>query len=122
MAKPALRLVHPRTGRVLADRLQVPRTFLGRGVGLMFRRRLEAGAGMWIKPCSGIHMLFMNFAIDALFLDRENRVVRLYARLGRWRLVPLVRKAHSVVEQPAGSAAGLRLEPGEPMLIEPIPA
>ncbi|HEY4028027.1 MAG TPA: DUF192 domain-containing protein, partial [Candidatus Dormibacteraeota bacterium] len=79
MTRPVLRLVHPRTGRVLAERLQVPRTSLGRALGLMFRRRLPAGDGMWITPCNGIHMFFMRFAIDAVFLDRRLRVVRVCA-------------------------------------------
>ena len=70
------RLVHPGSGRVLASRLEVPRTFLGRGLGLMFRRTLEEGAGMWISPCNGIHTFFMRFPIDAVFLDRRQRVVR----------------------------------------------
>jgi uncharacterized membrane protein (UPF0127 family) len=104
---------------VLADRLLVPKTFVGRGVGLMFRRFLEPGAGMWIAPCNGIHMFFMRFPIDALFLDKQQRVVRVYGRLGRWRVVPLVFRAHSVVELPAGTVEGLDLPAGEPLRVEP---
>ncbi len=110
-----LRLLHPRTGRVLAERLQVPRTFVGRGLGLMFRRRLGEGEGMWIQPCNGIHMFGMRFAIDAVFVDRRLRVVRVYPGLRPWRVVPLVFRAHSVVELPAGTVAGLALERGEPL-------
>jgi len=114
-----LRLVHPRTGRVLAERLLVPRTLLGRGVGLMFRRQLQAGTGMWIVPCSGIHTFFMRFAIDAVFVDRRLRIVRVRVGLPPWRLVPLVLGGHSVIELPAGTLAGLRLERGEALMIEP---
>jgi uncharacterized protein len=114
-----LRLVHPRSGRVLAERLEVPRTFVGRGLGLMFRRGLGAGEGMWITPCSGIHMFGMRFAIDAVFLDRRLRIVRLYEGLRPWRVVPLVLRAHSVVELPAGATAGLELQRGEPLAVEP---
>jgi uncharacterized membrane protein (UPF0127 family) len=111
-------LIHPRSGRVLAARLLVPRTFIGRGVGLMFRRRLEVDTGMWIAPCNGIHMFFMRFPIDAVFLDKQRRVVKVYPRLGRWRIVPLVLGAHSVVELPAGTVDGLALDPGEELRIE----
>jgi uncharacterized protein len=120
MAGPALRLVHPRTRRVLAEPLQAPRTFVGRGMGLMLRRELRAGAGMWITPCNGIHMFFMRFPIDAVFLDRRLRVVRICAGLRPWRVVPLVWRAHSVLELPAGTAAGVGLEPGEPLEIAPV--
>ena len=116
--RPSLRLVHVDSGRVLAERLERPRSFLGRGLGLMFRRRLPAAHGIWIMPCSGIHTFFMRFPIDVLFLDRSQRIVRVYPGLGRWRLVPLVWRAHSVVELPAGTVDGLRLRPGDQLSIE----
>jgi uncharacterized membrane protein (UPF0127 family) len=114
----SLRLVHPATGRVLAARLAKPRTAFGRGLGLMFRRSLSSGEGMWIAPCSGIHTFFMRFAIDVVFLDRGQRVVRAYEALGRWRMVPLVIGAHSVVELPAGALRGLELGRGEQLAVE----
>jgi uncharacterized membrane protein (UPF0127 family) len=121
MPRRTFRLVHPRTGRVLAESLQVPRTFVGRGVGLMLRRELPPGAGMWITPCNGIHMFLMRFAIDAVFLDRRLRVVRVCAGLRPWRVVPLVLRAHSVLELPAGTVGDLGLERGEPLEMIPSP-
>ncbi len=114
-----LRLVHPGSGRVLAGRLEVPGTSLGRALGLMFRRSLEPGAGMWIVPCTGIHTFFMRFAIDAVFLDRRLRVVRTVVGLRPWRVVPLVLGAHSVVELPAGSLDDFPLVRGEQLQLEP---
>ena len=122
MAGRPLRLVHPRSGRVLAERLRVPRTFVGRGLGLMLRRELPPGEGMWITPCNGIHMFLMRFPIDAVFVDRRLRVVRVYARLRPWRVVPLVLHAHGVLELPAGTVADLALERGEQLEIGPSPA
>ena len=117
-ARGTLRLRHPRSGRVLAERLLVPRSFVGRGLGLMFRRPLEPGQGMWIAPCNGIHMFFMNFAIDAVFLDRQRQVVRVCPHLKPWRMVPIVFGAHSVLELPADTVADLGLQRGEPLAIE----
>jgi len=110
--RPGLKLVDPSTGRALATAVEVPRTSFGRGLGLMFRRTLPPGHAMWIKPCNGIHMFWMNFAVDALFLDRAERVVKVYRRLGEWRIVPLVWGAHSVVELPAGTLEGVELGRG----------
>lgn len=104
---------------MLAQRLLVPRTFVGRTVGLMFRRELQPGTGMWIVPCSGIHTFFMRFAIDAVFVDRRLRIVRVRPGLRPWRLVPIVFGARSVLELPAGAVAGLRLERGETLAVEP---
>ncbi len=105
---------HARTGRVLATELEVPRTFIGRGVGLMFRRPLPSGGGMWISPCNGIHMMFMNFAIDAVFLDSGNRVKKVYRRLPSWYGVVWIEwGAHSVIELPPGSTEGIDLQNGD---------
>ena len=104
---------------MLAERLMVPRTFVGRGLGLMFRHQLQPGLGMWIAPCSGIHTFFMRFAIDAVFVDRGLQIVRVARDLRPWRVVPLVFGAHGVIELPAGTVRGLRLERGEPLLVEP---
>ena len=106
--------VHQRTGKVLAAELEVPRTFIGRGIGLMFRGFLRPGTGMWINPCNGIHMLCMNFAIDAVFLDRAFRVKKVYPRLPAWYGVVWIEwGAHSVLELPAGSTQDLGLQPGD---------
>ena len=116
MAKLDLQLVHVASGRLLAERLEKPRTFIGRGVGLMFRRSLPAGHGMLIDPCNGIHMLFMRFPIDAVFLDRRDRVKRVYRRVAPWYgVVWIVWGAQKVVELPAGSLEGLELPAGEQM-------
>src|SRR5216684_3851484 len=112
------RAVHERSGSVLAEELEMPRTFIGRGVGLMFRKRLEPGRGMWIAPCNGIHMMFMNFAIDAVFLDAKERVRKVYRRLPAWwGLVLIVWGAHSVLELAPGSTADIDLKRGDQVLI-----
>lgn len=109
---------HVRTGKLLAEDLEVERSILGRTAGLMFRSSLPHGAGMWIVPCNGIHMMFMNFAIDAVFLDRENRVKKVYPRLHAWWGVVWIEwGAHSVLELPAGSTASLGLQPGDEISI-----
>jgi len=84
----------------------------------MFRRELAPGAGMWINPCSGIHMMFMNFAIDAVFLDRAERVKKVYRKLPAWYgVVWWEIGAHSVLELPPGSTSGIDLQKGDQVLI-----
>jgi uncharacterized membrane protein (UPF0127 family) len=118
VAVAAANAVHQPSGRVLAERLDIADNFFTRLLGLMFRRRLEAGHGLWITACNGIHMLFMNFPIDAVFLDKQKRVVKTYRRLPQWiGLVPLVWGADSVLELPAGTVDGLDLKKGDEVLI-----
>jgi uncharacterized protein len=121
VARPVLKLTDPGSGRLLAEELERPRTFVGRGLGLMFRRSLPPGRGMLIDPCNGIHMLFMRFAIDALFLDRRNRVRKVYRRLPPWiGVVWLVWGAEKVVELPAGTLDGLDLPRGHQLHLDPV--
>jgi uncharacterized membrane protein (UPF0127 family) len=109
---------HQRSGKVLAEQLDVPVTFIGRGLGLMFRQRLDPGRGMWISPCNGIHMMFMNFPIDAVFLDRKDRVLKVYRKLPAWwGVVWLEWGAHSVLELPPGSTEAIDLQKGDQVVI-----
>ncbi len=111
------RAVHERTGKVLAEELEVP-GLIGMGIGLMFRRTLEPGHGMWLAPCNGIHMMFMNFAIDAVFLDRKERVKKVYSKLPPWwGVVWWEWGAHSVLELPPGSTSDIGLRQGDQVLI-----
>jgi uncharacterized protein len=112
------RAVHERTGKVLANELEVERSLMGRTAGLMFRRKLDPGQGMWLNPCNGIHMMFMKFAIDAVFLDRKERVKKVYRKLPAWwGVVWFVWGAESVLELPAGSTAEIDLKKGDQILL-----
>ena len=66
-------------------RAEVARTFLERAKGLIGRRGLEPGCGLLIPRCNCIHTLFMRFPIDAVFLDRRDRVVRTIRGVRPWR-------------------------------------
>ena len=72
----------------------------------MLRESLPAGASLVIDPCTSIHMFFMRFPIDVLYLDRENRVVRIQEGLKPWRVGPLhTNGARYVIELPEGTIA-----------------
>ena len=57
-------------------------------------------------------MAFMRFAIDAVFLDREMRVVKVAPDLRPWRAAAS-RGAKSVLEIPAGEAQRRGLSVGD---------
>jgi uncharacterized membrane protein (UPF0127 family) len=65
---------------------------------------------MLLRPCNGIHMMFVPFPIDAVFLDSGLRVKKVYPRLRAWwGTVWWVWGAQSVLELPAGAAQGLEV-------------
>jgi len=79
----------------------------------MFRRRLAPGSGLWLRPCQGIHTFWMFFPIDAIFLDRELRIVRLVENLRPFRLTRPHFAAHSVLELESGTITSHRLKVGD---------
>lgn len=89
---------------VLADGCKVADSFFSRFLGLMGAKALKSGEGLLLTPCNSIHMLFMRFPIDAVFLDTANEVVYIMEGIRPWRISPIIRKARSVLELPAGAA------------------
>ena len=59
------------------------------------------GEAIWILPCEAIHCFFMHFPIDVVFLDKEQRVVKLSRSVKPWRMAACW-KAYSVMEFPEG--------------------
>ncbi len=95
-------------GPPISARVTVARSFWGRFRGLMGRPSLAADEGLYL-PVNSIHMLFMRFPIDALFLgasgeDGARHVVAVRRALRPWTALVLpVRGAAGVVELPAGA-------------------
>lgn len=98
--------------RVVVSRLSVADSMLARMKGLLGKRGLADDEGLWISPCNSIHMFFMRFAIDAVFVDRQLRVVRIVENLRPWRMARGGSRAHSVFELRAGRARVAQIERG----------
>ena len=111
------RVLNTTKGSALGDSVVVASTSKTRNKGLLGRDGLGAGEGLWIVPCEAIHMFFMRFAIDAVFLDRSKRVTKIAHSLKPWRIAFSVR-AHSVIELPAGVALATNTEPGDQIEVE----
>lgn len=95
------------TIEILGVKAQVARTFAERAKGLIGRRALAPGEGLLILRCNAIHTCFMRFAIDAVFLDREDRVVRVVRNVRPWRLFVFGGwRAAKVLELAAGQPIG----------------
>lgn len=103
---------------VLAERVDVARSFWARFMGLMGRRELAPGNGLFMNG-NGIHMFFMSFPIDAVFLAKPTdggarRVVSVHRGVRPWiGMVPLVRGADGVLELPAGAIDASATVPGD---------
>jgi uncharacterized protein len=92
-------------GTVVGDRIRLARSLADRTVGLLGTSELQPGEGLWIERSPSIHMFFMRYAIDAVFVSAEGTVTRLVPDLRPWRVVWWARGARDCLELPAGQAA-----------------
>jgi len=111
-------------GTLLAADIESAEGLWAKFMGLMGREVLPPGTGLWLPDSNGIHMMFMRFPIDAIFVGRPDAdgarvVVSAHPDLRAWwGLVPLVRGAHGVLELPAGTIASSGTTVGDRVLLE----
>jgi uncharacterized protein len=98
---------------ILSDKCLVAGSFASRFMGLMGRSGIAPGSGLLIVPCNSIHMFFMKFPIDIVFLDKGNKVVYIVEGIRPWKVSKLVRNAHSVLELPSGTVKTCLTEVGD---------
>jgi uncharacterized membrane protein (UPF0127 family) len=121
LGRRALRVARVLTadGTVVCERCEIADRPLARMRGLLGRDGLEPGGGMLLTPESSVHMLFMRFAIDVVFLDRDHKVVGVRHDLRPWRAAG-ARGAYASLELPAGAAADI--EEGDQLVIQDLAA
>jgi uncharacterized protein len=103
-------------GRVVCERLLVAVGPFQRMRGLLGRKELPAGEGILLRPAGSIHMFFMRFAIDAIFLDEALVVIDVVPDLQPWRTAGR-RGAKAVVELASGECARRGIEPGDALML-----
>ena len=81
--------------------------------GLMLRENLAKNCGLLIVPCNSVHMMFMRFAIDVIYLDKTYRVMKIVRNLRPWIGVSMYLSAHAVLELKGGEAKRLNLSVGQ---------
>jgi uncharacterized membrane protein (UPF0127 family) len=99
-------------GSVACERCVVADTSLSRMRGLLGRRSLAPDEGILLRPASSVHTLFMRFAIDVVFLDRDLAVLRVVPGLRPWRAVSR-RRAAAVLELAAGESERRGIRAGD---------
>jgi uncharacterized protein len=110
-------IVNTTTGEVIADKVKIAQTFVSRSVGLLDRVSLLKGEALVINPCNSIHMFFMKFSIDVLYLDKNNRIIKIVTDLKPWRLSQAL-FAQKVVELESGTIAQMRIKCGDIVKIQ----
>ena len=109
--------LHTADARLVCARCAIAANPWRRMKGLLGRSTIASDEGLLLRPAGSIHMFFMRFPIDAVFCDRELRVLHVERDLQPGRTARR-RGAKVVIELASGAAASV--EPGMQLrLVEP---
>jgi uncharacterized membrane protein (UPF0127 family) len=94
----------------LVEKCFVATKLLARMRGLLGSSELQSQEALWLSPCQQVHMWFMKFPIDVVFVNREGAIVGMES-LKPWRISKFYWKAHAAIELAAGSLERWKLKP-----------
>lgn len=98
---------------LLARDCQVADSFLLRLRGLIGKDNISDEYALMITPCNSIHMFFMRFNLDVIFIDKNNRVIHLIKNIKPWRFSKVIWSAKSAIELKPHSINESKTEVGD---------
>ena len=105
-------------GKLIAKNIEFARTMLAQSLGLMFRKSMPHSYSMIFtlkKPSQvNVHMLFVFFRIDVIFLNEEKRVMD-FSQLKPWVGYKAMNDIKYVLEMKAGTIDKFNLSEGGQM-------
>jgi uncharacterized membrane protein (UPF0127 family) len=118
-----VRAINRTRGTTLCEYLENAGGIGGKSRGLLGRDGLEAGHGMLfergrLEPFMWMHMFWMRFAIDIVFLNSKGAVIRISHALKPWRVSPVVFGARHALELEAGAAIRSDTRMGDAIVFE----
>lgn len=116
-----LRIENETRGTVIAERCRVASSAVDRSVGLLRTPEVLPGEGLFIERSPSIHMFFMRYPIDVVFVDRQLRVTKVVSRLKPWRIVAWARGARDCIELRAGALEGTGTVKGDQLVTRELP-
>lgn len=88
--------------KIMVTDAALANTFFARLKGLLGTKKLDHGKGLIIRPCNSIHTVGMKYAIDIIFLDNQDKIVKLINDMPSGKF-SLCSESRYVVELPAGT-------------------
>jgi uncharacterized membrane protein (UPF0127 family) len=110
------RILNETRGNVACERTEVASNPFTRMRGLLGRAGLDQGSGMLFRGESSIHSAFMRFEFDAVFLDRDMRVIKLAERIKPWRALG-AKGAGNILELAGGEISRLGIAVGDQLAV-----
>jgi uncharacterized protein len=113
----ACALRNTRTGKLVVTHLEAAFDRKTRNRGLLGRPSLERDHALILAPCNAVHMFFMKFPIDVMFVGRDGTVRRIARELRPWRLAGSLR-AYATIETAAGVVRSTDTRIGDVLSVE----
>ncbi len=100
----------------LAPRSKSCRNLFSQGIGLMFSKKITNLGLVFIfkkEKIIPLHMLFVFYPIDVLWLDKERKVVQIKEKLKPFHMISPRKKAKYIIELPEGTIRKTETEVGD---------
>jgi len=100
-------------GQIIASNVHIADRFFSRLKGLMFTKSLPKNSALVINPCNSIHMFFMNYSLDVVFVDKNDIVLDVIVNIKPWHISKIVLSSQYVIELPAKSTLESNIKKGD---------
>lgn len=104
--------------KIIGDKIKPANNFFSRSIGLLTKTSLNAGEGILFCPCNSIHSIGMKFIFDAIFIDKNKKIVHLMPSIKPFKLSPVIFNAKYVLEVKNGTTETLNLKIGDELVFE----
>jgi uncharacterized membrane protein (UPF0127 family) len=102
----------------LGEQIRMADSSLRRLVGLLGKRSLAPGCGLFIVPSQAIHTVGMVFPIDVIFVDKKYNVLGVREAVPPFRITRVFWKALGVLELPVGTIKDSCTEVGDQLKVD----
>ncbi len=113
-----MKVINLTQNTLLSEKAEAADDFFSRLKGLLGRESLSAGEALIITRSRSIHMFFMKFSIDAVFVDKNKTVVGLVEGIKPFQMSPMFFKARDVIELPEGKIRETKTRLGDQIVLQ----
>ncbi len=102
--------------KVICKKKKILTSIPAKAAGLMFRKKITDTGYVFVfekKQKIDIHMFFVFFPIDVLFLDKDKKVIELTENLKPFRLYFSKKESNYLIELPSGKIKNYKIKVGD---------
>ncbi len=104
----------------VAERVRLADTWWTRLRGMLGHPEPAPGEGMLLAPCQSVHMYWMKYALDVVFLDPDGCIVEIYHGLAPSKRSRWHRDADRALELRAGTLASANTQIGDRLVLRRV--